>query len=232
VSEDNTDLSIEAPQIPDFELTETSVRFGAVLVLLVLIYIGASVATAEWMTPVLLALACLIVIVLAAPARTSANRAVAFGCVFVFILAMSIIATNVSRSASGISDLIVACLLLFELVVIARTILRSHHVDVQTVLGAVDMYVLIGLFFGFLFSAIERLSDVPFFTHELIADRSDFLYFSFVAMTTLGFGDLAPADNYARPLTVFEVLIGQIILVVVVARVVSMLGVTRPGRAE
>src|SRR5438552_2133571 len=60
----------------------------------------------------------------------------------------------------------------------------------------------------------------------------DFLYFSFVTITTVGYGDLTAGTSTGRVLVTFEALIGQIFLVTLVARLVSMYGVSRrPARA-
>ncbi len=56
-----------------------------------------------------------------------------------------------------------------------------------------------------------------------------FQYFSFITLNTVGYGDIVPVDNVGRTLSIFEALIGQIFLVVVVARVVALLG---PGPAR
>lgn len=214
------------------EITEPTVRYGVVFFLLLGIYLGASFTTADWMTPVLLAMAAATVVVLAMPTQPSRHSVMTFLAVFVGGTSLSVALATSSRRLSGISDLIVSVMLIFAITVIARTIVSAKQVTAEAVVGAVDMYILLGLSFGFLYSGVERISEVAFFSTEVLSDRSDFLYFSFVAMTTLGFGDLAPADNYARPLTVFEVLTGQIILVVVVARVVSMLGPREPDRLD
>jgi voltage-gated potassium channel len=50
----------------------------------------------------------------------------------------------------------------------------------------------------------------------------EFLYFSFVALTTLGFGDLSPSEGLPQALTVLEALVGQIFLVTLVARLVTL----------
>ena len=217
-------IKAELTEPGPLEVTQPTVRFGLVFLLLVAIYLCASLTDADWMTPVLLALSGTTVLTLAVPTRPTHQSVLTFLAIIIGATLESILLATTSRRLSGFSDLTVAAVLLFAITVIARSIVRAKRVTAEAVIGAVDMYILLGLSFGFLFSGLERVTEVAFFSTEELSSRSDFLYFSFVAMTTLGFGDLAPADNYARPLTVFEVLTGQIILVVVVARVVSMLG--------
>ena len=224
MSAEEDDVKADLPEPGPLEVTEPTVRFGVVFVLLVAIYLCASITDADWMTPVLLALAGTTVITLAMPTRPTRHSVLTFLAIIVGATLLSVLLAATSRRLSGVSDLIVAAVLLFAITVIVRAIVNAKRVTAEAVIGAVDMYVLLGLSFGFLFSGLERVTEIAFFNTEVLSNRSDFLYFSFVAMTTLGFGDLAPDDNYARPLTVFEVLTGQIILVVVVARVVSMLG--------
>jgi Ion channel len=72
-------------------------------------------------------------------------------------------------------------------------------VTAETVLGALCAYVLIGLLFAFLFLAVSDLRDAPFFVQPGPHTESEYLYFSFVALTTLGFGDLSPAEDCPRP---------------------------------
>ena len=63
---------------------------------------------------------------------------------------------------------------------------------------------------------------------DLIHPRSgDYSYFSFVTLTTLGYGDLVPRSDIARTLAVFEAILGQVFLVTAVARIVSLIGSER-----
>jgi Ion channel len=82
--------------------------------------------------------------------------------------------------------------------------------------------VLIGLLFAFLYLAVDELRDAPFFAQPGQHDQGEFLYFSFVALTTLGFGDLSPSEGLPQALTVLEALIGSIFLVTLVARLVTL----------
>ncbi len=114
-------------------------------------------------------------------------------------------------------------------------ILRHRHVSIETMFGAVDVYILIGLFFSSLFIGIDLTSTShhlgSFFTQPGPHDSSDYVYFSFITLTTVGFGDLTPLTNMARSVTVLEALIGQIFLVTLVARLVTLFGLEQPHLA-
>jgi hypothetical protein len=107
-------------------------------------------------------------------------------------------------------------------VVILTRILRHTRVTQQTILGAICVYVLIGLLFAFAEYGISRVSGNAFFVQEAVAPFANHLYFSFVTLTTLGFGDLTPATDLGKGLVSFEALLGQVFLVTLVARLVSL----------
>jgi hypothetical protein len=82
--------------------------------------------------------------------------------------------------------------------------------------------VLLGLLFSFVYLAVEELGDGTFFAQPGPHQQSEYVYFSFVALTTLGFGDLSPSVGLPQALTVMEALIGQVFLVTLVARLVTL----------
>jgi hypothetical protein len=114
-------------------------------------------------------------------------------------------------------------------VVIINSLVRRRVIDLRTVLGAVCVYVLIGMTWSFAFTAVGTFDSRAFFAQQSHATVADYLYFSFVTMTTTGYGDLTAAHGFGRALAVLEALIGQLYLVTVIALLVSNLG--RRGRA-
>ena len=74
-------------------------------------------------------------------------------------------------------------------VVIARALWRRGVIDIRTVMGAVCIYVLLGMMFAFVYAAIDAMSSGPFFVQTAHATTPDFLYFSFITQTTVGYGD-------------------------------------------
>ena len=76
--------------------------------------------------------------------------------------------------------------------------------------------------FAFLFLAVAELGSGPFFAQAGVHQQSEYLYFSFVTLTTLGFGDLSPAVGLPQALVALEALLGQVFLVTLVARLVTL----------
>ena len=113
-------------------------------------------------------------------------------------------------------------------VVVAMGAVAQNEVNSRSVAGAICVYLLFGMLFMFLFSVLAVLGHGPFFAQGSDGTRALRLYFSFVTLATLGYGDYTPASNLGHALAVLEALLGQLYLVTVVAVVVTRLG--RPGR--
>jgi Ion channel len=122
-------------------------------------------------------------------------------------------------------------LVAFAPMVIAAAIVRNVRdegaVTLPTLSGVLSIYLLVGMFFSFLYAAIQAADDGGFFAQVSDPERSDFLYFSYITLSTTGYGDLTPAADLGRTLAVTEALFGQIYLVTIVALIVANL---RPRR--
>lgn len=106
--------------------------------------------------------------------------------------------------------------------VILYRIFRHPVINVETILGAIDAYLLLGIAFAAVYRMLDTV-DSHFF-RQGTASGIKYLYFSFVVITTLGFGDLTPRTDIGRVVVSLEALLGQIFLVTVVAVLVANLG--------
>ena len=158
------------------------------------------------------------------------NRREAFSIAAAVALAPIVLFVN-SAELIGLTYLLpVGLLVTATLPVTISRVLRHRRVTHETVLGALCAYVLIGLLFAFLYLAVNELTSEPFFAQPGEHRQGEYLYFSFVALTTLGFGDLSPSVGLPQALTVLEALLGQVFLVTLVARLVTLW--VRQGRAD
>ena len=104
---------------------------------------------------------------------------------------------------------------------IARHLILRREMDIESLLGAISAYLLIGMFFAFAYQAAGELGSVPFFGAAGHGSLSEDLFFSFVTMTTVGYGNLVPAANPGQTFAVVEAVVGQLFLVVAVGKVIS-----------
>jgi len=114
-----------------------------------------------------------------------------------------------------------ALVVLATIVAIGRHLATFNQVDTQTLLGLLSVYVLLGLLFAWIFVLVGRLG-FPFFANG-VADLGSCVYFSYVNLATIGFGDLTPQPGLPRALAVAEAILGQLYLVAVVSVAVSRL---------
>ena len=112
-----------------------------------------------------------------------------------------------------------------------RHLILRREIDTETLLGAIAAYLLIGMFFAFAYKAAGEFGSVPFFGSAGPGTLSQDLFFSFVTMTTVGYGNLVPAANPGQTFAVLEALVGQLFLVVAVGKIISSLQPRRGGRS-
>lgn len=117
---------------------------------------------------------------------------------------------------------------------VAVTVMRhlvTHEVTADNVAGAMCAYLFIGLGIGMAFTIIESLKAHSFVasTGDLLAELADpasrplaLTYFSFVTLTTAGYGDIVPATPLTRILAALEAVLGQFYLAVLVAGLVGI----------
>lgn len=126
------------------------------------------------------------------------------------------------------AGLFAVLLLVTPLLVVVRLMLRPR-ITVDTLAGALTAYLQIGIFFGALYLFMALIGwPTSFFAQHSDIVYSDFQYFSFITMTTVGYGDLTPATPMGQTMASIEAVLGQVFLVTVVALTVSNLG--RPTR--
>jgi len=133
--------------------------------------------------------------------------------------------------------LVVSLFLLSICAHILADIFQRRQIEIDQILGGVNVYLLLGVLFARLHVAIETLTpgsymlgDATLATASAQAGQQleDILqYFSFTSLTTLGYGDVRPVSHAARMLSAGEAVIGQLFVAIFIARLVSIYA-TRP----
>lgn len=116
----------------------------------------------------------------------------------------------------------------YVLIIIFKDIfVNGDRVSMDTIFQAISVYLLLGVAWAFAYVSLELIIPGSFSIGVDVAVQSDldfhkFLYFSFVTMTTLGYGDITPVTPPAGSLSYVQAVVGQIYLTVLVARLVGM----------
>ena len=133
------------------------------------------------------------------------------------------------RTLTTAASVLAGLFVVATIFVIARGVIGERKVNQQAVIGAVCIYVLLGMLFTFVYSVAAVYGDGPFFTQDTDGTTAVRQYFSVVTLTTVGYGDYAPATDLGHALSNAEALLGQLYLVTVVAVLVGRM--TR-GRSD
>jgi hypothetical protein len=100
-------------------------------------------------------------------------------------------------------------------------ILSRHKITKETIRGSLSVYLLLGILFALFYRIVYVLKPSEFADSIAPGTFSDFLYFSFTTLTTLGYGDISPLGPIARSLTTLETITGPVFLTVLVSKLVS-----------
>lgn len=126
-----------------------------------------------------------------------------------------------------------AAFLLFASGAILETILRQHRVTRSTIEGGIAVYLMIGVGFVLIYGLLEYLAPGSFlknnrpFGVDMLAGTPgspfpELIYFSFVTLTTVGYGDVHPATHHAQVFAVGEAIAGQLYITIFIARLVGL----------
>lgn len=129
-----------------------------------------------------------------------------------------------SRLTILVSFIVVAMAILIAIYFVLRRVSAAKRVTAQTIQGAICGYLLLVVWWSYLYFLIGLSGSHAFegLGAGNVESSIDYLYFSFVTMTTLGFGDISPVTEIARSLVSLQALVGQFYMAILVARLVAI----------
>ena len=216
-----------------------SYRYGLVLMLAVLstgVQMLLADTPAAWLIQALLMAATVITALFAEDATSAQWRRVGW---LVGVATAALIAAAIAgqgQAERGITFGLNGVLALAGAVIVARGVVggirMERRVTLHSVMGALTVYLLAGLVFGFSYGVMDAIAGSPVLSHIGSDKHAEEVYFSFITLTTVGYGDIAPIAAAARMTSVLEALFGQLYLVTIVAVIVSNVGAMRVRRVD
>lgn len=149
---------------------------------------------------------------------------IAIGLAAAGIVLSILTATSPTDSYSLLSLAAAAGFIVIAVWCVGTQVLKSREITADRVVGAVSLYLLFGVFWAIAYSVIEHSNPGSFtgITEPFAQGwSSDWLYFSFVTMTTLGYGDITPISATARTIAYLQAVFGQFYIAILVAGLVS-----------
>jgi hypothetical protein len=198
--------------------------FGLVLLLVLIIYVLASVISNRGWAAVLLTA---VMGATSVVALTSSHVKPYFVHRALLLAALAVILAAVTAVGGGrhwlsAANLINICLLAIAMAAVLRRVVTSDRVSSRTILGAISVYTSLGILFTWTYGLIDRIEGGGFFEGVTTVNGSDFLFFSYTTLTTTGYGNLVPAGQVGRMVSGLEMMLGQIFLVTLVAGLVTL----------
>jgi hypothetical protein len=206
-------------------------RYELVFVLLLLTFVLGSFAAAGWTRLPSLALyfAALLIAIRSAQLTGTVARALRLVLGGGSVIAGVVVVVVPGAVAEGLFACWLAVVLVTTILVVVRRILRHRAVTLQTLFGALSAYLLIGFFFTATYTAVAKLGPSPFFAGSQPVTPASIQYFSFITLSTTGYGDYTAVGDAGRSMAVLEAVLGQVFLVTLVARLVALYGMVRPS---
>ena len=211
----------------------------AMLFLLVTVTIGLlllvdiSTAASGWseVLAILVTVLTGLMLLLAVSASGAGHRIIVISRVVVaFTVAAAVLSALVGADAASIG-LVWVLLIVATPLLVLRRVLEHNEVTSETLFGAVSVYLLVAIAGTYVFLLIQTVSQHDFFGSD--QPTTAFMYFGLVTISTLGYGDLVPIGEVPRAAAATLAVVGQIYLVVVVARLVSLyVGSRRTERSD
>ena len=155
------------------------------------------------------------------------RRAVVIAAVQIFFTVLSLLLrTARTRYLISVTLGLAAsvALILFATYCVLGYVLRARAITRDQIYAGICMYLMLGFAFGAIYYLMNILDPNSFSMSKPLPGRDtpDLMYFSFVTLATLGYGDITPNSNAARSLAVVEALAGMLYIAIFMARLVSM----------
>ena len=125
-------------------------------------------------------------------------------------------------SLDMLSKILGALLLAYTAAIILFHLFREHRITGDMIMGAICAYFLMGLVWAFAYSTLEFFQPGSFQMPQGTVNQATFAYYSYVTLTTLGYGEITPISAPARSFAILEAMIGQLYLAVLIARLVGI----------
>jgi hypothetical protein len=202
--------------------------YGLVLLLIIVSYLMSVSFHREWGASVVILVQ--VVTVWFALRTSQARRPVRLvaDIVLAGALFVALFDRFVNNSSEPVPAIFVMASVLYVMApfAILRHLISRNTIDLETMLGAIAAYMLIGLAFAYVYRFFGAVQSVPFFGLQGEGAIGQDVFFSFTTLTTTGYGNLVPAGQPGQTLAVMEMIVGQLFLITAVGKIVT---VWRPG---
>ncbi len=204
--------------------------YGLVLVLLIISYFAsAAIGDYQWgkvVSVILLAATTWLALRASDVQRRPMRYAQALIPLLCVVSVVTLLTGDPQVSGAVAGSISIVLVVIAPIAIVGR-LARHMVISIDTFMGAVCVYLLIAQLFATVYALSAIVSGTPFFVQTAHPNNIDYIYFSFVTITTVGYGDFTAASSVGRMFCVMEAIFGQLYLITVVSLVVQNLGARR-----
>ena len=166
-------------------------------------------------------------VLLAAVNASSETRHIRLTAWVIALLSLGLMWANVAdQSATGrlIGVSLFVALSATAIALVLRSVIKAPSVTFEVLCAGVGLYLLLGVTWALTYVLLDGVNPQAFevVSANLETGWTDFLYFSFATLTTLGYGDISPDAPFVRIWAVMEAVVGVLYIAILVARLVSL----------
>ena len=123
-----------------------------------------------------------------------------------------------------VGDCFVIAFIAFLVIIILSFIFSEYEVTINVIYGSIVVYLLIAIMWAFVYSVLESIHPGSFVigNSQIDVGRRLYIYYSFVTITTLGYGDITPTTDLANSFSFLEAVTGQLYIAILIARLVGI----------
>ncbi|MGW8315738.1 MAG: potassium channel family protein [Bacteroidales bacterium] len=195
--------------------------FNILLLLTILLFLGASLMSGEGFKGSVMVGISSTLMVLATILTIQSNRRMliifAVGVILLREASRFLIHNPFFDSLASLANVVFFLVIVFHLI---SQVARSREVDLPVILESINGYLLVGLSGGILFAMTAVLQEGSI-NGEQVSRFSDFIYFGFITMTTIGYGEITPVTGLARWVAIIVGVSGQLYIAIIIATLVG-----------
>ncbi len=205
--------------------TRYSTLFASLLLLIILLTISVDAEAASILTLVLFTQVVVSGVYVAASRKRDIIIAVAIGVPSTFVMWLGYFVPDKSNVPMNVLALALIVLFFgYTAFLILRHLVYAKKVTGDLLFGAVNVYLMLGIVWALLYRIVQTIDPGAFVSTYIDApyDHSAMMYYSFITLTTLGYGDILPAADVSRTLAILEAITGVLYTTILVARLMGI----------
>lgn len=198
-------------------------QYNVILLIAILLFIAASLLSGDRFEESILVSVCSSLVLLSATfAIREKRQRLIFFAIGVILIKEGTTYLDLNRYIDALASLANVGFFLYVVFHLVRQVARSKEVNFFVILESINGYLLVGLSGSVLLALVYRIQENAFaFASEGPKQLSEFVYFGFITLTTIGYGEITPLTGLARLMAIFTGISGQLYIAIIIAALVG-----------